>query len=99
MPSLQKKYHNYNSPPILSHYLKIILSLLLIENSFEFNRENYLQVYRMKMAIGFANLFMVEFETKNLMLNQGTIKPRVWKRYIDNIFSLCDVSKQDIDLL
>ena len=48
-----------------------------------------------KMAVAFANLFMAEIETK--MLNQSNIKPRVWKRYIDDIFSLWDASKQDID--
>ena len=32
------------------------------------------------------------------MLNQSNIKPRVWKRYIDDVFSLWDTSKQDTDL-
>ena len=32
------------------------------------------------------------------MLNQSNIKPRVWKCYIDDVFSLWDASKQDIDL-
>jgi len=39
-----------------------------------------------KMAAAFADLFMAEIETK--MLNQSNIKPRVWKRYIDDLFSL-----------
>ena len=49
-----------------------------------------------KMAVAFANLFMAEIETK--MLNGSRIKPKVWKRYIDDVFSLLDVSKQDIYL-
>lgn len=33
------------------------------------------------------------------MFNQSRIKLTVWKRYIDVVFSLCDISKQqDIDL-
>ena len=39
---------------------------------------------------------MAEIETK--MLNEGRIKPKVWKRYIDDIFSLWDVNRKDIDL-
>ena len=48
------------------------------------------------MAVAFANLFMAEIETK--LLHQSSIKPRVWKRQIDEVFSLWDVRKQDIDL-
>ena len=94
-----EKYHN-NNPPIPSHYLKQMLGLILKENSFQFNGENYLQCHGTamgtKMAVAFANLFMAEIETK--VLNQSNIKPRVWKRYIDDVFSLWDASKQDIDL-
>ena len=50
-----------------------------------------------KMAVAFANLFMAEIETK--MLNESKIKPRVWKRYIDDVFSLWEVSRKEIDLL
>ena len=44
-----------------------------------------------KMAVAFANLFMAEIETK--MLNESRINPKVWKRYIDEVFSLWDVNK------
>ena len=49
-----------------------------------------------KMAVAFANLFMAEIETK--MLDESRIKPKVWKRYIDDVFSLWDVNRKDIDL-
>ena len=42
-----------------------------------------------------VNLFMAEIETK--MLNESKIKPKVWKRYIDDVFSLWEVRKKDID--
>ena len=78
---------------------KQILGLKLKEKSFQFNRENY-QIHETamgtKMAVAFANPFMAEFETK--MLNEGRIKPKAWKRYIDDVFSLWDINKQGIDL-
>ena len=48
------------------------------------------------MAVAFANLFMAGIETK--LLNESRIKPKVWKRYMDDVFSLWDANKQDIDL-
>ena len=48
------------------------------------------------MAVAFANIFMAEFETK--LIGQSRIKPIEWKRYIDDVFSLWDKSKQDINL-
>ena len=49
-----------------------------------------------KMAVAFANIFMAEIETK--MISQSKTKPREWKRYIDDIFSLWDSDKQEITL-
>ena len=48
-----------------------------------------------KMAVAFANIFMADLET--LIFSKSLIKPMIWKQYIDNIFSLWDVSKPDID--
>ena len=48
------------------------------------------------MAVAFANIFMAEKETK--MINQSNTKPIKWKRYIDDIFSLPDSYRQEIDL-
>ena len=48
-----------------------------------------------KMAVAFANIFMAHIETQ--ILSKSVIKPTVWKRYIDDIFSLCDISKPDIE--
>ena len=49
-----------------------------------------------KMAVAFANLFMAEIETK--MFNESRIKPKVWKCYTDDVFSLWDVNRKAIDL-
>ena len=45
-----------------------------------------------KMAVAFANIFMGKVETE--ILSQSTIKPLVWKRYIDDIFSLWDTIRE-----
>ena len=39
-----------------------------------------------KMAVAFANIFMAKVETE--ILNQSASNPLVWKRFIDDIFSL-----------
>ena len=48
-----------------------------------------------KMAVAFANIFMANIETQ--ILSNSVTKPKIWKRYIDDIFTLWDVSKPDID--
>ena len=48
-----------------------------------------------KTAVSFANIFMAHIETT--ILSRTVIKPTVWKRYIDDIFSLWDISKPDIE--
>ena len=40
------------------------------------------------MAVSFANIFMAKIETK---------KPLVWKRYIDDVFSLLNTSKEEVN--
>ena len=39
---------------------------------------------------------MEDFETK--LISQSRIKPIEWKRYVDDVFSLWNKSKKDIDL-
>ena len=63
-----------------------MLGLILKENSFQFNGENYLQTHGTamgtKMAVAFANIFMAEFETK--LIRQSRVnEPIKRKCYID----------------
>ena len=87
-----------NSPPVHTQYLKRALKLILQEDSFEFNGKNYLQTHGTamgtKIAEAFANIFMAEVETK--ILNKSALKPLVWKRYIDDIFSIWNIRKDKI---
>ena len=96
-----KAYENFykDNPPIPSHYLREMLRLILKENSFQFNGKHYLQTHGTAMgtktAVSFANIFMAHIETT--ILSRTVFKPTVWKRYIDDIFSLWDISKPDIE--
>ena len=100
--SVCKAYDNFhnNNPPIPTPYLREMLTLILKENSFQFNGKNYLQIHGTamgtKMAVAFANIFMADIETQ--IVSQSVVKPTVWKRYIDDIFSLWDTGKHDIEL-
>ena len=76
-----------------------MLGVILTENSFEFNEKNYLQTHGVAMgtkpAVSFANIFMAEIE-KNVM-QQNNTKPREWKRYIDDVFSLWDCNRNEVE--
>ena len=91
-------FHNYN-PPIPTSFLREMLGLILNENSFQFNGENYLQTHGTamgtKMAVSFANIFMAKIETT--LIQQSKTKPKEWRRYIDDIFYLSDSDEKDVD--
>ena len=96
---MSQLFHN-NDPPIPTHYLRGMLGLVLTENSFEFNGKNYLQTHGVttgtKTAVSFANIYMVEIETN--LIQQSDTKPREWKHNIDDIFSLWDCNRKDVEL-
>ena len=48
-----------------------------------------------KMAVSFANNFMAETGTKLIL--QSATKPREWRRYIDDGFSLWDCDRKEVD--
>ena len=48
-----------------------------------------------KMAMAFANIFMLLVETEIISLSKT--KPLEWKRYIDDIFSLWNADKKEIE--
>ncbi|XP_068674520.1 uncharacterized protein [Montipora foliosa] len=93
------KFHNHD-PSIPTCFLRQMLGLILNENSFQFNGDNYLQTHGTamgtKMAVSFANIFMARIETS--LIQQNDTKPRIWKRYTDDIFSLWDSDKNAVDL-
>ena len=48
-----------------------------------------------KMAVSFANIFMAVVETE--IINQSQFNPLTWKRYIDDVFSLWNINKEEIN--
>ncbi|KAL9977710.1 hypothetical protein ACROYT_G015146 [Oculina patagonica] len=87
------------NPPIPSRYLREMLSLILQENSFQFNGKDYLQSHGTamgtKMAVAFANIFMAKIERQILRLSNT--KPIFWKRFIDDIISMWDTNRDKIE--
>ena len=84
--------------PIPAQYLKRALELILQENSFQFTGKDYLQTHGTamgtKMAVAFANIFMGKVESQ--ILQRSAKKPLAWKRYIDDIFSVWNINKDDV---
>ena len=87
------------NPPIPTRYLREMLSLILQENSFQFNGKDYLQTHGTamgtKMAVAFANIFMAKIEKE--ILRQSTTKPIFWKRFIDDVISMWNTSRDKIE--
>ena len=47
------------------------------------------------MAVSFANIFMAAVETE--IINRSHFRPLTWKRYIDDLFSLWNINKEEIN--
>ena len=47
-----------------------------------------------KMVVAFANIFRDEVETK--ILNQSALKPLFWERYVDDVFSIWNMHKDQV---
>ena len=61
-------------------------------------RKNYyLQTHGhgQEMAVAFSNIFMNKVDTE--ILSQSELKPRVWKRFIEDIFSLWTINRYRIE--
>ena len=88
-----------NNPPNPEKFLRETLRLILKENSFQFNERHYLQTrgagMGTKTVASFANIFMAKIETE--ILSKAISKFTVWKRYIDDVVSMWNISKPDIE--
>ena len=75
------------------------MRLILAENSFKFNDKHYLQTVGIemgtKMAVAFSVIFMAHIEKQ--LLNASPYKPFLWRRFIDNIFSVWTTSETEIN--
>ena len=78
--------------------LRELLQLILEENSFKFNERHFIQTHDVAMgaktAVAFSVIFMTDLEKRLLIVSP--YKPLVWKRFIDHIFSLWDISMKEV---
>ena len=90
-----EEFHQGN-PPVPTRFLSEMLSLILLENSFQFNLKDYLQTHGTamgtKMAVAFANIFMAKTE-KELIQTEDLLE----KVYIDDVISVWDTSRNEIE--
>lgn len=84
--TLKEKRKGIQKPP--NEAFCTLLEVVLKNNNFLFNGNNYLQIGGTAMgtalAPAYANLFMRKLEEE--FFNKEANKPYIWKRYIDDIF-------------
>ena len=94
-------YEEYyqSKPPIPTSTLGELMRLILKENSFQFSGKHYLQTHGIamgtKMAVAFVVIFMAHI--KKQLLAASPFKPTLWKRFIDDIFTVRTISEQEIN--
>ena len=78
--------------------IETLLQHILKKNYFEFNNEFYLQISGTAMetrcAPNYAIIFMAELEEE--FLSTLTLKPRIWKRFIDDIFIIWNYGEEEL---
>ena len=95
---MEKEFFPKTNCGIPIEYLRRMLELVLKCNNFKFNRKHFLQINGTAMgtrvAPTYANLFMAHFEEKYIYCNS---KPRIWFRFIDDIWGLYTGDKASFD--
>ena len=85
--------HYQSKQPIPATHLGELMRLILKENCFKFNDKPFLQTHGIamgtKMAVAFAVIFMAHIAA-------SPQKPIIWKRFIDDIFSVWTLPEKEI---
>ena len=93
-----EKQYEHNLPISTNSCKRKLLRLILEENYFKFNERHFIQKQGIamgtKMAVAFSVIFMVDMEKRLLMARP--YKPLAWKRFVDDIFSLWDISTKEV---
>ena len=88
---VSEAFHHHKDPRRPDLTLLTMLRLLLTSNTFTFNGRQYLQLRGTPMGGAYsgslANIFMTHWEKK---ADSYHLAPRLWVRYIDDIFGLWD---------
>ena len=92
--------HYEQKLPIPTNDLRELMRLILEENSFKFNEKHFVQTHGIamgtKMAVAFSVIFMADLEKR--LLAASPLKPFVWKRFIDDIFSLWSIPMEEVSI-
>ena len=92
--------HYEQKLPIPTSDLRELMRLILEENSFKFNEKHFVQTHGIamgtKMAVAFSVIFMADLEKR--LLAASPLKPLVWKRFIDDIFSLWNIPMEEVSI-
>ncbi|GFO20864.1 hypothetical protein PoB_004736900 [Plakobranchus ocellatus] len=96
--SALEKWRDPNSTAS-STFLCDLIEIILTCKCFQFADEMWLQIHYSAMgtclAPSYANLFMGELEDK--LLAAAATKPKIWLRYIDDIFLIWTYGRSNLD--
>ena len=96
---MEKEFFPKTNCVIPTTYLVRMLELILKCNNFTFNRKHFLQVNGTAMgtrvAPTYANLFMAHFEETYVYSYRNNSKPRIWFRFIDDIWGVFSGNRID----
>lgn len=98
LESVHKVLTTFPSPHMDADTAKLLTGMTLKNNTFKFNDKPYLQIQGTamgtKVAPTYANIFMHYIETS--MMDQSDITPRIWRRYINDIFAIYRCSEDEL---
>ena len=86
-----------NKPPIPTNLLEIALRLILTENSFQFKGKDYLQIHGTPWVQKWQSLSPISsWQKLKLKFPTKATEPPVWKRYIDDVISIWNPTREEI---
>ena len=98
LDALYKSNPNRDEVPFPDITAEALLRTVLEQNYFEFNGQMFHQVrgtaMGTKMAPAYANIFMADLEHR--IIEGLTNKPRLWKRFIDDILAIWTGNPDDV---
>ena len=100
LQAFEKALNDRSDKSIPTIFLMTLLSMVLGGNYFEFNQKIYKQLIGTAMgtrvACSYACLFMAWLESTRLLGNWKGVQPRLWRRYIDDIWFLWAGSEDEL---
>ena len=98
---VKKFLKKHDAPQAELILVETLLEHILKKNYFEFNNEYYLQISGTAMgtrcAPNYAIIFMAELEED--FLTTLTLQPKIWKRFIDDIFMIWNHGEAELETL